>query len=75
MQVLQITNALLTPIAEAQLRSRLPLAFLSPRIQAAILEGRQPPDLCLERIVRGGVPLDWAAQARRFGFEAAGAVA
>ena len=62
-------------IAEAQLRSRLPLAFLSPRIQAAILEGRQPPDLCLERIVRGGVPLDWAAQARRFGFEAAGAVA
>lgn len=34
------------------LRTRLPLAFLSPRIQAAILEGAQPPDLTLERIVR-----------------------
>ncbi|HSG34989.1 MAG TPA: hypothetical protein VLA37_10670, partial [Sphingomonadaceae bacterium] len=55
-------------IAEAQLRTRLPLAYLAPKIQQAILDGTQPPELCLERIVRRGVPLDWDEQARRFGF-------
>jgi hypothetical protein len=54
----------------AYLRTRAQLAFLSPRIQAAILEGTQPPGLTLERIVRTGVPLDWAEQARIFGFAA-----
>ncbi len=52
------------------LRTRMQLAFLSPRIQAAILEGAQPPDLTLERIVRAGVPLDWSEQERLFGFKA-----
>ncbi|HSF96440.1 MAG TPA: recombinase family protein [Thermohalobaculum sp.] len=52
----------------AYLRTRAQLAFLSPRIQAAILEGTQPPDLTLERIVRKGVPLDWTEQERIFGF-------
>ncbi|MCL5778860.1 recombinase family protein [Limibaculum sp. FT325] len=51
----------------AYLRTRLQLAFLSPRIQQAILDGRQPPDLSLERLVRTGIPLDWAEQETRFG--------
>jgi site-specific DNA recombinase len=52
------------------IRIRAQLAFLSPRIQAAILDGSQPPDLSLERIVRIGVPLDWSEQERVFGFNA-----
>ena len=56
--------------SESYLRTRAQLAFLSPRIQAAILDGTQPPDLTLERIVRTGIPLDWAEQERTFGFAA-----
>ncbi len=51
----------------AYVRTRAQLAFLSPRIQAMILAGAQPPDLTLERIIRNGVPLDWAEQERIFG--------
>jgi hypothetical protein len=54
----------------ALIRIRAQLAFLSPRIQAAILNGSQPPDLSLERIVRTGAPLDWSEQERVFGFSA-----
>lgn len=36
--------------------------------QPAILEGRQPADLTLERIIRKSVLLDWDAQARLYGF-------
>lgn len=39
------------------------LAFLSPALQVAIIEGRQPPALTLEKIVRGELPLDWNEQA------------
>jgi len=52
------------------IRSRSKLAFLSPAIQRAILEGVQPTDLTLERIVRKPMPLDWDTQARVYGFEA-----
>jgi len=38
------------------------LAFLSPALQTAIIEGRQSPTLTLEKIVRGEVPLDWQEQ-------------
>lgn len=55
--------------AESYIRTRSQLAFLSPEIQGAILEGRQPTDLTLERIIRKPVPLDWDAQARMYGFE------
>ncbi|MCE8527913.1 recombinase family protein [Ruegeria pomeroyi] len=55
--------------AESYIRSRSQLAFLSPEIQVAILEGRQPTDLTLERIIRKPVPLDWDAQAKAYGFE------
>ena len=45
----------------------IPLATLSPRIQDAIVTGRQPLDLNLETFVRARVPFDWADQERRFG--------
>lgn len=51
-------------------RNPVILAFLSPAIQNAIFEGRQPPGLTLERIVRKPVPLDWDRQARLYGFDA-----
>lgn len=54
--------------SEMLLRTRCALAFLSPAIQAAILDGRQPVELTLERLVRTPIPHDWDAQARLFGF-------
>ena len=53
---------------ESYIRTRSQLAFLSPEIQRAILDGRQPTDLTLERIIRKPVLLDWDAQARFYGF-------
>lgn len=55
--------------SESYLRTRAPLAFLSPRIQSSILAGTQPVDLSVERLVRQGIPLDWAEQEARFGFD------
>ena len=54
--------------SDSYIRTRTPLACLSPKIQAAILAGTQPPDLSLERIVRSGIPLDWAEQEAKFSF-------
>jgi site-specific DNA recombinase len=54
--------------SDSYIRTRIALAFLSPRIQAAILAGTQPADLTLERLVRTGIPLDWTEQEARFGF-------
>lgn len=50
------------------LRQRLKLAFLSPAIIQAILEGRQPADLSLEKLLRIDLPLDWDRQAEMLGF-------
>nr|WP_281722038.1 recombinase family protein [Nitrosomonas nitrosa] len=52
----------------AYVRTRSNLAFLSPRMQDAILAGIQPADLSLERIRQAGIPLDWDEQERKFGF-------
>ena len=47
----------------------LNLAFLSPKITAAILAGRQPADLTVERLLkRIRLPLDWTEQAKVLGF-------
>ena len=54
--------------SDSYIRSRTPLAFLSPKIQTSILAGTQPADLSLERIVRSGIALDWAEQEAAFGF-------
>jgi len=54
--------------SESYVRTRAQLAFLSPKIQNAILQGTQPPELSLERIVRSTVPLDWNDQESAYGF-------
>jgi hypothetical protein len=38
------------------------LAFLSPSLQAAIIEGAQPANLSLAKIVRGKLPACWKEQ-------------
>ncbi|TDK49687.1 recombinase family protein [Antarcticimicrobium luteum] len=50
------------------IRNRAQLAFLSPKIQAAILDGTQPAELSLKRLVSVTVPLDWRDQEQMFGF-------
>ncbi len=50
------------------LRQRLKLAFLSPAIVQTILDGRQPVDLSLEKLLRTDIPLDWDRQAKGLGF-------
>jgi site-specific DNA recombinase len=46
----------------------LECAFLAPDIVEAILDGRQPPDLTWRRLTRR-LPLNWAEQRKRLGFE------
>lgn len=45
----------------------LPCAFLAPDIVEAILDGRQPEDLTLDRLV-ARIPLDWEEQRKQLGF-------
>ena len=58
-----------TSHTQSYIRTRAQLAFLSPAIQKAILEGHQPPDLTLERIVRKPIPLDWEMQSNLYRFD------
>jgi site-specific DNA recombinase len=44
----------------------LQFAFLAPDIVEAILEGRQPADLTVQKLLRG-LPLIWAEQRKRLG--------
>lgn len=53
---------------EAVVRKRGQLAFLSPRIQAALLSGSQPCSLTLERMIQDPPPLNWSDQERLYGF-------
>ncbi|MGA9254483.1 MAG: recombinase family protein [Roseobacter sp.] len=48
--------------SERYIRRITSLISLSPKIQSAILDGKQPADLTLETLVRGSIPLDWARQ-------------
>jgi hypothetical protein len=49
-------------------RKLAPLAFLAPPIQRAILDGRQPAELSLQRLLEADLPLVWQQQARALGF-------
>ncbi len=60
------TLAKTTGRSEPYIRVRLPLAFLSPKLQFAILEGRQRPDLSVARLISEEIPQDWAEQERQF---------
>ncbi|SFF07623.1 Site-specific DNA recombinase [Sulfitobacter brevis] len=69
-----------TPLAEvaaqaghstSYIRTRAPLAFLSPTIQKHILAGTHPIDLSLARLIRSKIPLCWREQERTFGFSEA----
>ena len=44
------------------------LAFLAPDIQQAIIDGRQPVIVNLERLMRIDLPLGWKEQRRLLGF-------
>jgi len=44
------------------------LNYLAPDIVAAILDGQQPPDLTVHKLIRTSVPLDWAVQRQMLGF-------
>jgi DNA invertase Pin-like site-specific DNA recombinase len=43
------------------------LAFLAPDIQTSILEGRQPADLTLQRLMNCSIPTSWSSQRSMFG--------
>jgi site-specific DNA recombinase len=53
--------------SEPYIRTRIPLAFLAPDLQSAILDGQQPATLSVAQMLREGIPMDWDAQARLFG--------
>lgn len=55
-------------ISGRYLRARLQMAFLSPRIQKAILEGTQPAHLSTETFVRMDIPMEWSKQEPALGF-------
>lgn len=52
---------------DAFIRTRAPLAFLSPRIQIAVRNGTAPPELTLHRILQRPIALDWQEQERLYG--------
>jgi len=47
------------------------LAFLAPDIQQAIIDGRQPLAVNLERLIRVDLPLSWKLQRELLGLDAA----
>ena len=54
--------------SENYIRARLPLALLSPRLQAAILDGSIGPGQTVESRLRADLPMDWTAQEQRLGY-------
>lgn len=52
---------------EAYVRRLLPLAFLTPKLVEAILQGQQPKDLTLQKLTRlEELPRDWGQQEQWF---------
>ena len=65
----------ITDIANAEKLPRtyvgsvIPFALLAPDITEAILEGTQPMDLNLDRLINLSLPIDWAEQRSVLGFK------
>ncbi|CUK10469.1 hypothetical protein PH7735_03452 [Shimia thalassica] len=57
-----------TSVSESYVTRIIPMAFLSPGIQQAIVSGTQPVALTLETIARTKLPMEWQAQERLLGF-------
>jgi site-specific DNA recombinase len=55
--------------AERHISLLAPLAFVSPRIVSALLEGTTPADLTLTKLARA-LPYCWAEQERQVGTSA-----
>ncbi|MBB36877.1 MAG: resolvase, partial [Hirschia sp.] len=53
---------------DAMIRQRIKLAFLSPRIVQAILEGRQPSHIHLTHLLKTPLSNDWSEQENQLGF-------
>lgn len=53
-------------VTSSYIKTRMKLAFLSPRIQSAILEGRLDPRFTTNQILRTKMPMDWRAQETLF---------
>ena len=51
-------------ITRRYVRRLLDLAFLSPELVEAILQGRQPAELTATRLTELDLPLDWTDQRR-----------
>ena len=57
-------------VNERFVRRLIPLAFLSPAIVEAIVEGRQPISLTAEALSRGlDIPVEWDKQRAALGFD------
>src|ERR1700751_6479724 len=56
---------------ERHIRLLAPLAFVSPRIIAAIVDGTAPADLTVTGLANA-LPYSWAEQERRFGLLCSG---
>ena len=56
-------------LPRSYVQAHLPLAFLAPKIIQALLDGGQPADLTLKKIMyRTDLSTDWARQANQLGF-------
>ena len=55
---------------ESYIRKRIQLAFLSPDLKLAILQGRQPVDLTLEKLTSTTMPRSWLEQRKRYKLDA-----
>ena len=49
-------------ISRRYIRRLIGLAFLSPQLVEAILQGRQPVELTTTRLTEFDLPLDWTEQ-------------
>jgi hypothetical protein len=54
----------LVGITRRYIRRLVNLAFLSPQLVEAILQGRQPAELTATRLTELDLPLDWTEQRR-----------